>query len=755
MRRKSVLSHPQPLFSTFPANAVVSVRPAWRLAVLPAMLAALYWPLLAHAQVQSVAIAGKPKTDDKSATTFIQAEQISGRPDRFVNFDEKVEVVKGNTTIIANHATYRNLEDEVDARGDVRVIRNGDCYNGDSMKMRLDTNAGSVLNPTYKLLRNNGQGGGDRIDFQDEERSTIFHGTYSTCEGLNPDWYLKTDTLNLDTGLDTGIAGTSMVYFKRVPILAVPSFMAMSFPLSDARHSGVLPPSLGSSSNGGMEVGLPYYFNIAPNRDLTVFPKYIQKRGLQVGLDGRYLGVGYAGETNFEFLPSDKQTGTNRYALSSIHTQTLMPKLTMAWNINYASDDEYPADFAANISKTAVRVLPRDLTFMYAETFWNVNLLTSKYQVLQELAAPITPPYDRLPQLTLHGGQFDVQGFDWAVDTIFTSFGHPTMVQGERLVLNPQVSLPFIQPGFFVIPKLSLHAASYSLSNPGPGLGDHFQIAVPTVSVDSGLIFERQANWFGSLMTQTLEPRLFYVNTPYRDQSLFPNFDSGTADFNFAQMFTENRFTGQDRIGDANQITTALVSRFIEIDGEERFKMAIGQRLYFNQQKVTLGAGESQSRSDLLLSAGGKFSKTLSADINLQISQTDQESVRSNFGVRWNPGPKKVINAEYRFQRDKVTPDNQVKQIDVSMQWPVADRWYMVGRSNFSLQTNKLIEGLAGFEYKQDCWSFRVLAQRFVTATSTSTTGISIQLELNGLAKLGSNTMDALRKGISGYQPIN
>lgn len=747
MRRKYVLSHPQPLFPTFPALAAKVLFPA----------ALSFTTLAATAQVQSVAIAGKPsaKADDKNATTVIQAEQISGRPERFIQFDEKVELVKGTTTMVANHAIYRNLEDELDASGDVRAVRNGDCYNGDEMRLRLDTNAGFVINPSYKLLRNNGQGKGDRIEFQDEERSTVFKGTYSTCEGFDPDWYLKTDTLKLDTGIDRGIAGTSVVYFKHVPILAVPSFMAMSFPLSDARHSGVLPPSLGSSSNGGMELGLPYYFNIAPNRDLTVFPKYIQKRGLQVGLDGRYMGVGYAGETNFEFLPDDKQTGTNRYALASTHLQTLLPKLTLGWNINHASDDAYPADFATNISKTAVRVLPRDVTFAYTETYWNANLLTSKYQVLQDVAAPITPPYDRLPQLTVHGGQFDVMGFDWAVDTILTRFSHPTLVQGDRAVIIPQVSMPFLQPGYFVTPKLSLHATNYRLDNPAVGQDASSQRVLPTFSLDSGLIFERQANWFGSQMTQTLEPRLFYVNTPYRDQSQLPNFDSATADFNFAQMFSENRFTGNDRIGDANQLTAALVSRFIEDSGEERVKLAIGQRIYFNQQKVSLGAGVSQSRSDLLLSAAGKISDTLSAEASLQMSQSDNEAVRANYGLRWSPAPKKVLNAEYRFQRDTVTPDNQVKQIDVSMQWPLADRWYMVGRSNFSLQTNKLIEGLAGFEYKQDCWSFRVLAQRFVTATSTSTTGISIQLELNGLAKLGSNTIDALKKGISGYQPIN
>jgi LPS-assembly protein len=741
MRRKNVLSHPQHLFPTFPAIAVK--------VLLPALLPLLSLPAIA--QTQSVKVEGKvaPKPDDKNAPTIIQSERTSGRPDRIVNFDDNVELVKGSTVVTADHAVYRNLEDQIDASGNVRVLRNGDCYVGDSMSMGLDSGAGVVINPAYKLLRNNGQGKGEKIDFLDAERSVIHQGTYSTCEGLNPDWYLKADTMSLDTGLDTGRAYGSVVMFKGVPILAAPSAFGLSFPLSSSRHSGLLAPSFGSTTKGGFELGLPYYFNIAPNRDLTVSPKLIQKRGLQMGLDGRYLGTTYAGETKLEFLLNDRQTETNRYALSSIHTQTLMPQLALAWNVNLASDDNYPADFSNSISQTAVRVLPRDVSLAYSGSFWSATLLTSNYLVLQDPLAPIVKPYDRLPQLTLHAGKFDVMGLDWSVDSILTRFSHPTLVNGDREVLQAQVSAPIVQPGYFIVPKISLHASAYQVTDPISRTQTNSQRAVPTFSVDSGLVFERQAKFFGSEMTQTLEPRLFYVNTPYRDQSMLPNFDSAPADFNFAQMFSENRFVGNDRIGDANQLTAALISRYIEVDGAERIKLAIGQRFSFGDQKVTLSAIDRQSRSDLLLAASGRLTDALSVDTGLQISQSDRQSVRANYGLRWQPAPKKLLNVEYRFQRDVL------KQIDVSGQWPVADRWYAVGRMNYSILDKKLVEGLAGFEYKQDCWSFRFIAQRFITTSASSNTGFSMQLELSGLGKLGTNTLDALKRGISGYQPIN
>lgn len=749
MRRKPVLSHLQHLFPTFPVALAETL--------IVAVLAGSSVPAIAKTKSAQKAVGkevekgrnAKDKSSEKEASTVISAEQISGRPERFIQFDDLVEVVKGTTTLNADKAVYRNLDDEMEATGKVSMQRDGDCYAGDAVKLKLDTGAGFILNPTYKLLRTNAQGRADKIEFQSEERSTIINGTYSTCEGLDPDWYLKADTMKLDTGLDTGIAGKSVVYFKGFPILATPSLIPLSFPLSGARHSGLLPPVLGTSSKGGVELDLPYYFNIAPNRDLTVHPKIIQRRGLQLGLDGRYLGNTYAGETSIEGILNDRQTKTNRYAVASIHNQKLLPQLDFSWNVNAASDDDYPADFSRSITKTAERLLLRETNIVYYGAFWNASLRASNYQVLQDIAAPITRPYARLPQLTLHARQSDFLGFDLSIDTILTRFAHPSLLRGDRAVINPQVSYPIVQPGYFIVPKLSLHASSYHLDNSAPGQDADFRRVLPTFSVDSGLVFERQANLFGKAMTQTLEPRLFYVNTPYRDQTLFPNFDSAVADFNFAQIFSENRFTGHDRIGDSNQVTTALVSRYIEDSGEERFKLALGQRFYFNNQRVTLDNGVNQSRSDLLLAGTGRLSDTLSAEASLQVSQSDRQSIRSNYGIRWQPAPKKVLNADYRFQR------GSLEQLDLSGQWPIADRWYAVGRSNYSLQDKKLVDGLVGLEYKEDCWSFRLVGQRFATATNTNTTAFFIQLELNGLSKLGSNPIDVLRKNISGYQPIN
>ncbi|MDB5727592.1 MAG: LPS-assembly protein LptD [Noviherbaspirillum sp.] len=674
---------------------------------------------------------------------------MSGRPDRELILERDVEITRGAMTINSDTATYRVLEDEVEAAGNIRLRRYGDTYTGDELKLRLEEGKGYVLHPTYRLEKNNGQGSAERIDFEAQDRATVTDGTYSTCEGPDPDWYLKSDTLKLDSGRDMGFATKTVVYFKGVPILGTP---AMSFPLSDARKTGFLPPTIGTSSKGGLDVTVPYYLNIAPNRDLTLYPRAIARRGVQLGAEGRYLGETYAGQTKVEFLPNDLETRTNRYAYASTHTHTLTPGLWYNWNVNGASDDNYPSDFSRTITEASQRLLLRDLNVNYASTYWSTTARVSGYQVLQDPLAPIARPYDRLPQVSFRAGRQDVAGFDWAADSELTRFWHPDLAGGDRAILNPRISYPILHPAYFITPRLSLHASRYHLESPFiPGASSDLSRVVPTVSVDSGLVFERDARFFGQAMTQTLEPRLFYVHTPYRDQRAFPLYDTAEADLSFSQLFSENRFIGNDRISDANQLTAAVVSRYIEPTGVERMRLALGQRYYFTDQRVTLqGTARTDTKSDLLLSASGRLTSTLAVDANLQYDQTLGATRRSNYGVRWQPAPKKVLNLIYR--RDQ---PNRLEQVDVSAQWPLTDRLYGVGRVNYSLPDRRTAEGLLGVEYKADCWIFRVVSQRIPTATGKATSAIFFQLELSGLTRVGSNQLDALRSSVPGYQLIS
>jgi LPS-assembly protein len=265
-------------------------------------------------------------------------------------------------------------------------------------------------------------------------------------------------------------------------------------------------------------------------------------------------------------------------------------------------------------------------------------------------------------------------------------------------------------------------------------------------------VFERQASLFGRAAIQTLEPRLFYVRTPYRNQDAIPNFDTAVAGFNYAQLFTENRFVGADRVSDANQMTAAVVSRFIESNGAERLRVAVGTRYYFSDPRVTLTPNEprNQTRSDALFAAGGRISEHWNFDTGVQYDAQGRSLYSSNAGLQWQPAPMKVLNVEYRFQRDSF------RNADLSGQWPLSMRWYGVGRVSYSVKDRKLLESLIGLEYKADCWVFRMGAQRFVTAAQTTSTPIFFQLELNGLSRLGfGNPLESFNKSIPGYTRLN
>lgn len=704
-----------------------------------------------------------PNVEDKTAPTLLQAEEISGRPEREITLERNAEVTQDKTKLSADTACYHDVENQVDASGNVRMLRFGDTYTGDLLKLNMDSGQGFLTNPTYKMAFYNGQGKANRIDFINPDEAVVQEGTYSTCNGPNPDWYLKADTMTLDSGRDLGTAGKTIVYFKDFPILGTP---AMSFSLSGQRRSGWLAPTPGFGSKGAAEITVPYYFNIAPNRDLTVYPKLIPSRGLQLGADGRYIGLNdagtYKGETYVEYLHDDKQTGTDRWLVNSTHEQNLTQNLTAGWDLHGASDDNYPNDFSKTVAASADRQLLREFRTDYRGEWWSLTARVQNYQVLQDPAAVNDPtllvprPYDRLPEINFHAAQYDIGGFDWQLDAEATRFWHPTEVRGERIVLVPQISYPFIRPDYFLTPKLMLNAAAYALDDNAVTNASYANRspsrAIPTFSFDSGMVFERDAHLFGRAVTQTLEPRLFYVYTPYRDQSKTPNFDSALATFNLSQLFSENRFIGGDRVGDANQLTAAVTSRFLEQSGAERLRLTLGERFYFSDQRVELDSttGSNTSHADIVAEATGRISDTWGFDSGVQYSPGVNSTSAYNYSVNWQPAPKKALNVGYRYL------SQNFKNIEISGQWPLSTSWYGVGRISYSLEDKRILESLIGLEYDGGCWVFRMGAQRFVTSAQQVATPIFFQLELNGLSRLGvGNPLDALTKTIPGYQRLN
>jgi LPS-assembly protein len=465
---------------------------------------------------------------------------------------------------------------------------------------------------------------------------------------------------------------------------------------------------------------------------------------------------------NAEILPEDRVTGERRYALAWRHNEQFAPWLAGFFNVNKVSDDKYFADFADRISITSQKILPREAGIVATHGPWTVLARAQSFQTLQDPNAPVVPPYNRLPQILGALDDTDWLGLTWSGNAEYARFTQDQLAPtGERLVLYPTVAFRRQGTAWFFTARTGVHLRQYFLDRTLPSLPERNpDYAIPISSVDAGLVFERDLTVLDTPLTQTLEPRAFYVYIPFRDQREAPVFDTALDDFNFSQLFAENRYIGNDRIGDANQLTLALTSRFLDrVTGAERLRLAVGQRFYFADQRVSLNEPlRSASSSDFLLGADGKLTEAWSLASLLQYNFDTADIERLNLGARYTPAPGRALNATWRYTRTFLDPAggiDRIKQIDLSGQWPVSERFTLIGRWNYSLTDRKTLEAVAGIEYNADCWVLRIVGQRLTTTTQQATTSVFVQLELNGLARVGTSPLELLRRSVPGYLPTN
>ncbi|MBI2318977.1 MAG: LPS-assembly protein LptD [Betaproteobacteria bacterium] len=531
---------------------------------------------------------------------FIEADRIEGIADREASAEGNAVLRKGQTSIRAQRLHYIDATEEVDARGEVRLERDGDVITGPSLKYRIGEASGEFERPEFSVaprarpdrLPVTGRGKAERAVFEGEDRIRLFDTFFATCSPGNDDWYLQVGELELDYAREEGVARRARVVFKGIPIMLAPY---LDFALNNRRKSGLLAPSVGSTGKSGMEVTVPYYFNIAPNRDLVLSPRYLQKRGLQLGGQFRYLEPNYYGDARLEVLPDDQARNLSRSAVALVHNYSdPSRRLSGALNLNRASDDNYFRDLSSRTIVVAQTHLLREGFLTYHGNWWqggawNATARFQGFQTLQDAARSIAVPYGRAPQLTLNATRLDAFGTDFNLAGELVDFHHPTNTLGRRTTLYPSLALPIVRAGGFLTPRLGLHATHYNLDRIAPGTPEVVTRTLPILSVDGGFFFERETSWRGQALLQTLEPRAFYVAIPFRDQSRIPLFDTAVADFNYAQIFSENAFAGGDRINDAHQLTLALTSRLlVAASGQEAFKATLGQRYYFQDQRVTL-----------------------------------------------------------------------------------------------------------------------------------------------------------------------
>jgi LPS-assembly protein len=723
---------------------------ALRFATLALALAAA-----AKAAAQDAAV--KPVPDPDADRTVVEADVIEGVGDLEVGARGNAEIRRDDMTIFGETLRYNRELGRAEGDGGVRLQRGADRFFGPRLHYNTLDDTGTFESPSYLLERDRtARGSAERLEFLGRDRYRLTNATYTTCRPGQEDWRMEARELELDFEEEEGEARSPRLRFFDTTIMASPYAI---FPIGDRRRSGLLTPYYAQTSLRGLEFGIPYYWNIAPEHDATFTPVFMSKRGFQLKNQLRYLDYPYAGEVKFEYLPEDREFGDSREGVSWQHEHKFGANTTAQVDYNRVSDDRYFTDLATQVRQLSVGNLPQDANVTHTGTWggqapYRMQARVQQFQTLQDPLAPIVPPYHRVPQINFNASYNDLAGaFDTGLPLEYVRFSHPTKVEGARSSASPVIAAPLLAPGWFVTPKVGLRQVDYALTRADSGQPQAPHLTVPWGSLDAGLLFERPSTMFGEGSTQTLEPRLFYVHVPHRDQDHIPIFDTALADFNYAQLFSENRFVGGDRFGDADQLTAAVTSRLLQADGQELLRATLGQRYYFAPERVGLtptSALRTSNESDILASIGGRPRPAWAFDVTTQYSPDRNRIERYGASVTYRPELAKVVNASYRFNRE------ELRQIDISTQWPVAAGWYAVGRYNYSILDKVLLEGLAGVEYNAGCWVFRAVALRVQAAEQVASTAFVIQLEFNGIGTLGtSSAVDLLKRQVPGYSVSN
>lgn len=716
------------------------------------------------------------------------AELIHGESS---NYQGSAEIARADQKLFGDFVTHNKESGALNAQGNVVYREKGLAFASDSALMKLNTDEGVLRNSQF-ILETVPARGTSRITHIDSKTKSRYETvTYTTCPTGNQDWLLHSTNATIDKETGEGTARNAWVEFKGVPFLYTPY---MSFPVDDRRRSGFLSPMLGVSKINGFDITVPYYLNLAPNYDMTLMPRYMVKRGPLLRTDFRYLSEYSKGEMFADILPWDEIRHETRGQFAWRDQSNWTKNWSSTLDLHLISDHRYLFELGTLLGLNNALNLRSwgSINYNNGQLFggnYSAAILADYYQIMNPTLTKAGYPYYRMPQLTFnYGREIGDTGLRFETASEFVNFDQPVLVTGDRLTLRPRLVYPFRDKAGYITPSLTMWHSEYWLNNTGPNQSSTFTRTAPIFSVDSGAYFDREFEMFDSPMQQTLEPRLFYLWVPkvaqpynYNCTSLLSiscvglNFDTNYYDFNYYQLFRENRFAGWDRLSDANQIVPALTTRFIsQNNGLERLRVSLGKIFYIKQPEVQfIPNGPYTTNKD---DAVGELSSMLSQHWNFrstgQWAPDRNQLDRLQLALQYNNFANQLLNLSYRYRRDPYygsipplpvnpTLPRTVNQTDISTRLPLWAGWFGIGRWEYDLESKVTVQALAGLEKETCCWRFSIVGLRYINGTTTTlatsssapaNNALYFQLELKGLGRFGDQIDNLLMQNFSGYR---
>jgi LPS-assembly protein len=743
----------------------------------------------------------KDSSQRETAKTYVNADYVQSPDQTVYHLTGHVVAIRADQELHADAADYNSDTTDYDARGNVHYQEAEHLLSADHLVGNTDNSTGVATgNVRFQLLDSHGNGTAVRGQMLDANRATYSMARYSTCDIGRHIWELRAKKMDTDENTGRGVAHDATMSLFGVPFFYSPY---MSFPLNDDRQSGFLYPFFEHTGEAGYQLRIPYYFNLAPNYDATLDPRYYSLRGSMLSGEFRYMFPRTSGIFEFDFLPSDNfndqritstsedTQGQERYSYKFINNFVVWPGWSLNTNINRASDQNYLHDFGDDLYSISTTTLYSSIYLNGSGNWWSASIGGDMWQNVDPSVSNFdAEPYKRLPRATFNMDIPFGRWYDFGMNSEAVSFHKTDSVEGSRLDLYPYVDADFQGPWWFIRPKIAYRYTTYSLDS---GYQDYLTAyttptettfyryndaspsrSLPVISLDQGLIFDRSTSLFGTDYTQTLEPRLYYLYVPYRNQNNLPLFDTGLMDFDDWMLFAPNQFSGADRQMNANNLTAAVTTRLLDDGGVERLTATFGQIRYFTPQLV------QDPEYPPTYWSGSDYVAELSTQLN------DQWTMSSEY--LWNPNTKKtelgtftvqrrigfdgVLNFSYRL-RDNLTLiglnseayEKSVEQYDISAVYPLTDRWRLIGDYTYSVVDKRVVEAVAGFQYEGCCVKVSVVARHYVTGYDGvislapgqplppgSDTAVMFEIEFKGMGNTSGQTDSLLRRDILGYQ---